>query len=114
MTALENIEDWPAGQHIVATGDPAIGLTQFSDTDAYHATLRETILRLERTSSYKEILPRGSCGIKVHHVASWSCPAAQLLNRRAIALFKRMLRSESAHVDASWANIYRDRDYCVP
>jgi len=114
MEKLENIEVWPAHQQIVAAGDPAIGLTHFTDMRLYHGTLQETILRLERSSSHRENLPRGSCGVKVHHVEKWTCPAAQLLTQRAIALFKHMLKVDSAHIDASWANIYRDRDYCVP
>lgn len=114
MNTLETIEAWPAHQHITAAGDPAIGLTRFTDISAYHSTLLETIFRLERTSSHKERLPRGSCGIKVHHFENWKCPAAQLLTRRAVALFKHMVKADSAHIDTSWANIYRDRDYCMP
>jgi hypothetical protein len=108
------LETWPAQQRIAQAGDPMIGITQFTDTDAYHTTLRDTILRLERSSSHKEQLPRGSCGIKVHHIEKWSCPAAQLVHRRAQEMFKRMLKAETAVVDDGWANIYRDRDYCVP
>jgi hypothetical protein len=114
MRMLDALEDWPTQQHIVSAGDPTIGLTQFSDTESYHPTLKETILRLERTSSQRERLARGSCGIKVHHIETWSCPAAQLLTRRAIALFKHMLKTDSAHIDTGWANIYRDGDYCMP
>lgn len=114
MSELETIEVWPGHQRISTVGDPAIGLTQFTDTGAYHATLQETILRLERTSSHKELLPRGSCGVKVHHLEKWTCPAAQLLTSRAIALFKHMLKVDSAHIDTSWANVYRNQDYCMP
>jgi hypothetical protein len=114
MSVDTTIDVWPEHQQIVAVSDPAIGLTQFTDTDSYHDTLRETILRLERTSSHREKLPRGSCGIKVHHLETWSCPAAQMLTQRAMALFKRVLKTDNAHVDTSWANIYRENDYCMP
>lgn len=114
MSAIEQLAVWPADQRIVAAGDAMIGMTQFSDTETYHSTLRDTILRLERSSPQKEKLPRGSCGVKVHHVEKWQCPAAKLVHARAQELFKRMVKSETAFVDDGWANIYRDRDYCVP
>jgi hypothetical protein len=105
---------WPQSQRIEQAGDPMIGITQFADAGDYHAKLRETVLRLERSSAQKEKLPRGSCGIKVHHVENWKCDAAQLVHNRAIELFKRMLKTDQAHVDASWGNIYRSGDYCIP
>jgi len=109
-----NLEVWPSAQPILPVGDPMIGLTHFTDTEHYHPALRETILRLERTSSHKEQLPRGSCGTKVHHIEKWSCPAAQHLHARAIEMFKRMLKTDKTYVDASWGNVYRTNDYCIP
>lgn len=114
MRVLEDIEVWPASQRIEQAGDPMIGLTRFADSESYRPALRETMLRLERSSSYKEQLARGSCGTKVHHIDTWKCPAAQLLNQRAVEFFKRMLKTDKAFVDASWGNIYRNGDYCVP
>jgi Putative 2OG-Fe(II) oxygenase len=105
---------WPEHQRIEPAGDPMIGITHFADAAEYHAKLRETMLRLERSSAQKEKLPRGSCGVKVHHIENWKCEAAQWVHQRAIALFKRMLKTEQAHVDASWGNIYRREDYCIP
>jgi hypothetical protein len=114
MSELEHLDVWPQAQEIMAAGDKLIGLTHFDDHAAYHARLRDTVMRLERTSSHKEQLPRGSCGIKVHHVEKWSCPAAQLVTKRALALFQRIINAPEAHIDTSWGNIYRDRDYCMP
>lgn len=114
MTSLEQLEIWPAGQRIAPAGDPMIGMTQFTDIEAYHATLRDTVLRLERSSSFKDQLPRGSCGTKIYHTEKWSCPAAKLLHERAQAMFKHMLKTDTAYVDDAWANIYHSGDYCVP
>jgi hypothetical protein len=114
MTDLSNLEIWPQTQRIHNGGDPAIGMTQFDDTAAYHPTLRETVLRLSRTSSKTDQLTRGACGMKVYGLDKWQCPAAQLVHQRALTLFKNMLKSDQAHPDDCWGNIYRDRDYCVP
>jgi hypothetical protein len=114
VLAIEQLKAWPSDQQINPAGDPMIGMTRFTDIESYHDTLRDTVLRLERTSSHKEQLPRGSCGVKVHHLEKWQCPAAQLLHQRAQEMFKHMVKSQTAHVDDSWANVYRDRDYCIP
>jgi hypothetical protein len=114
MTTLIDLRVWPETQRIEPAGDPLIGITQFTDHADYHPLLRDTLLRLERSSAQREKLPRGSCGIKVHHIENWKCPAAQLVHGRAIEMFKHMLKTEQAHIDASWGNIYRSGDYCIP
>jgi len=105
---------WPEGQAIEPAGDKMIGITHFADFADYHSTLRDTMLRLERSSSQREKLPHGSCGIKIRHIENWKCEAAQLVHERALAFFKHMLNAETAHVDDSWGNIYRSGDYCIP
>jgi Putative 2OG-Fe(II) oxygenase len=105
---------WPENQPVGEAGDPNIFLTHFTDVSEVNSALAETILRLERSSSHAEHLVRGSCGIKLHHVERWGSPEAQLLLERACALFRLVLRAREAHIDASWGNIYRNGDYCMP
>ncbi len=105
---------WPEDQRLERVYDPMIGLTRFTDFADYHSTLRDTVLRLERSSSQREKLFHGGCGTKVHHIENWKCEAAQLVHQRAMECFKRMLKMDSAYVDASWGNVYRSGDYCAP
>lgn len=113
MNSPDELEVWPASQQIIAAGDAKIGLTHFADSESYHPMLRDTLLRLHRTSSQTDHLVRGNCGVKVRHIEKWLCPAAKLINHRAIALFKNTLKTNEAYIDDSWGNIYRDRDYCA-
>jgi len=114
-TLLETLpEIWPEGQRIEAAGDPNIAVTHFVDPPAFHSSLIQTLLMLEGNSSFTEPLVQGSCGVKIHHVDRWNCPEAQLVHQRALALFRHGLHTREAHVDASWASIYRKGDYCVP
>ena len=106
---------WPENQTIANVADePHIVLTQFGDTAELNKEITETILRMERNSSYKESLEHGGQGVKVHHVERWKSPAAQIIDARAQELFRRVLDTKEAHVDESWGNIYRNGDFFLP
>lgn len=105
---------WPESQKLIHAGDPNIVITHFDDAPKFHPALAETIVKLSRGSEFVEPLVRGSCGTKVHHIDRWGSPEADLVFNRAKAMFTLALREKSASVDASWANVYRRNDYCVP
>ncbi len=105
---------WPANQRIESCADASIGATLFTDIADYHPALIAAMLRLENDPKFKEKLPRGSCGTKIFSIDQWGLAEAEFLHQRAIAMFKQMLQSETAHVDLSWGNVYRENDYCMP
>lgn len=112
---MDSLRVWPEGQIIAKLDEKVIGLTDFLDHAQYHKALAAIILELDRTNSpFKDPLVRGACGTKIRDIDQWNCPAAMFLHRRAIALFRHMLNTEDAVVDASWASIYRKGDHCLP
>ena len=53
-------------------------------------------------------------GRRVHPLDTWGSPAVDLILARAVALFKQSVGSNTAVVDLSWANVYRQHDYISP
>lgn len=104
---------WPDRQAVQRMADPRICLTDFADTTHYHPRLRERILALSEGSAFRDYLFKGGCGTKVRNPAQWRCPEAELVQARAVALFKNVCEVEQAVVDDSWANVYRHGEYCI-
>ena len=105
---------WPVDQQL-SFADESIRGTVFGDTDDYHPALIARILELEQEKwgddkSESRILG----GRKVHHIDQWNTPEADFINARAEELFRRTLDSTTAHIDLSWANVYRRWDYVGP
>jgi hypothetical protein len=99
----------PAGQRVEQIG-AAIKLTRFDDIDAYHPMLIKRILD-EEAVLRRESPPPTRClgGQKVRKATmmAWDCPAFELINERAKALFRLSFGGGRAVVDAVWANVYR-------
>mgnify|MGYP002622733928 FL=1 len=108
------VEVWPKNTAIQEWNDPNVMVVTFADAERYHGALRDRILALERDPELGKAFSGYAGSAKVYHVDKWGRPEADLIHRRAIELFKRVLRSERAAVDLSWANIYRSGDYCMP
>jgi hypothetical protein len=53
-------------------------------------------------------------GRKIHHLDTWGSPAVDLIDARAIALFKKAVGSTTAAVDLSWANVYGQHYHVSP
>jgi hypothetical protein len=105
---------WPETQALKTLDHPAIMATRFTDTGLYHARLVARILeRTESERTGKQYF-RGAGGTKTYHVDQWDCSEADLINARALALFRRALNCADAVVDLSWANVYRRGEYCMP
>ena len=109
------IEVWPEGQRVSGRGaDRTIVGTQFADFEAYHPRLIATILELENDPEFATEQGRAVGGQKVYHLEKWGSPEADLVNARAVALFRHAQRCDEAVVDMSWANVYRAGDYSMP
>ena len=108
------IEIWPKGQEAEICGDPTIRKTIFTDTQEYHPRLVAKILELEENQRLRKSYFRGAGGTKILNLGQWVSPEAELINARAMLLFKRVLECDQAVVDFSWANVYRSGDYCMP
>ena len=108
------IEVWPSGQETEICGDPTIRKTTFTDTQEYHPRLVAKLLEFEENHRLRKRYFRGAGGTKIHNLGQWVSSEAELINARAVSLFKRVLECDQAVVDLSWANVYRSGDYCMP
>lgn len=107
-------EVWPDRIAIQDWVEPAVKVTVFDDTARYHPGLRARVLALETDPVLAKSFSGYVGSAKVYHLDRWDCPEAEIIDRRAREMFKRALGSERATTDLSWANVYRDGDYCLP
>ncbi len=114
QVGLKPIEVWPKDQTIETRGDQTICSTTFLDVQEYHPRLIAKILELEEHRRLRKRSFHGACGTKIHHLEKWLSSEAELITMRARAFFRRVLESDVAVVDLSWANVYRAGDFCMP
>jgi hypothetical protein len=106
---------WPEGQSLGRWIEPTVFIAKFADFREYHDALRETVLRLAADPAVTNPTEDGAIGsAKIYDIAKWGCPAASLVNQRALEMFRRVSRRPQAVVDLSWASLYRAGDYCMP
>jgi hypothetical protein len=105
---------WPAGQRVRSAIHPDILVTFFADAAAIHGRLVARIHELERDRRLASGHVPAFGGTKVYHLDRWDCPEADLLDARALAFSQHLLKSDSAVIDLSWANVYRTGDYSLP
>ncbi len=108
------IDVWPDDVEVLDWVEPNVKIAVFNDTEAYHPRLVERTLALETDPVLGKAFPGYAGSAKVYHLDRWNYPEAELIHRRAQELFKRVLNTPNAAVDLSWANIYREGDYCLP
>jgi hypothetical protein len=111
---MKPIEIWPGNLEPEVCGDSTIHKITFTDTREYHPRLIAKILELEENHRLRKRHFRGACGTHIHHLDKWASTEAELITARARALFRKVLECEHAVVDLSWANVYRNGDYCPP
>jgi hypothetical protein len=111
---IRKVPIWPEDQDLGALSDPTIWLTDFDDHTRYHPKLVERILAMEKDPKYRDFFFRGGCGTKVRRLDEWGSLEAELVQRRALALFRIVTGSSTAAVDEAWASIYRKGDFCMP
>lgn len=111
---IRKVPIWPEDQAVGALTEPTIWLTDFGDHERYHPRLIERILAMEKDPKYRDFFFRGGCGTKVRRMDEWGSLEAELVQRRALALFRIVTGSATAVVDDAWASIYRKGDFCMP
>ena len=105
---------WPDQMEIARYPD-GFAMIANPDIDAVKASLVETIL--ERDAIQRIETPRNSLaegGQKVRDLDKLGSPVFELLNARALALFKRVTGAPTAVVDDCWANVVRDGEWTIP
>lgn len=104
---------WPAEQRIATRGDPAVSAAHFADAGTFHPRLIEGILAAARDEHRLRRYYPASGGTKIYHLEQWGVPEIDLVSARACELFRRVLKSEAAVIDLSWANVYGRGDYAM-
>ena len=104
---------WPADQKLKTLGDRSIVATRFADIADYHPGLAAALFAAAADERRLRRYYRFSGGSKIYHLEQWGVPEVALIDARARALFRRVLASDTAVVDLSWANIYRRGDYAM-
>lgn len=104
---------WPADQRIATRGDPTISAAHFADAEAFHPRLIAAILAAAGDERRLRRYYPASGGTKIYHLEQWGVPEVDLVSARACELFRRVLKSETAVIDLSWANVYRRGDYAM-
>jgi hypothetical protein len=112
---LDGLGVWPQGQRMEALpGAAAFAVTRFADAHCYHPGLIATLLSMANDPSTAVQQARAIGGTKIYHIHQRQSSELAFISARATAVFKHMLRSESAVIDMSWANIYGNGDYSTP
>lgn len=113
--AEQELPVWPPRQPVDRWIEPTVFIAKFADAPAFHGALRRTILRLTENPALNNAVAGGEIGSsKIYGVDKWGCPAATLVHRRALQLFRIVTRQREAVVDLSWASVYRSGDSCIP
>ena len=112
--AGHDFDVWPETTRIEDWIEPTVKVVQFADTERFRPALLARVLDLEHDETLSQAIGGIAGSRKIYHLDRWKCPEADLIDARAKALFKRVVGAETAAVDLSWANIYRQGDYCLP
>ncbi|MEM7224052.1 MAG: putative 2OG-Fe(II) oxygenase [Pseudomonadota bacterium] len=111
----KEIPVWPEGQEIEALDkDRKVLRTRFKDQALYTPGLITRLQELAARPEHAKQRSRSLGGTKLYAVHEFNCPEADLIDARAVALFRRALGVQEAAVDMSWANIYGRGDYIMP
>src|SRR5882672_9414813 len=98
---IRKLRIWPEKQALLALDEPTVKVTRFDDAQHYHPGLKRRALELLQDPAFRDFYFHGGCGTKVRHVADWARPEAELIQVRAIALFRQVYPNENAVVDDS-------------
>lgn len=105
---------WPGDLPVKVGKSSAYIRVDFPDAEPVNQALRAYLFaRAEEPETAKQY-GQSLGGTKVYDVAGWPETAAQLIDARAKQFYRLALKSETAFVDLSWANLYRAGDYLVP
>ena len=95
--------------------DERVAFIANEDIAAVQQPLVDRILEVEAVARQKEpVISKANGGVKVRDLDGFNLPAFELLNARALALFKAVTGAPTAVVDDCWANVFRDGEYTMP
>ena len=95
----KTIEIWPDGLEIEGWLEPVVNVVKFDDTEDFHRGLIAKIRDLEDDATFTKKYDHYIGNSKIFLLDQWSCPEADHIHGRAIALFKRVLDGDEAVVD---------------
>jgi len=88
---------------------------RFPDNEKIQVALEKEFLAEETRTRQNDPPPwPGAGGVKVREIIEWENPALKLLNERAKLLYKKILNAKTAHIDDTWANLYRLGEFIGP
>lgn len=93
---------------------PEILVTSFANAAAFDERLLARIRAVEQDRRLAGAPVRAFGGTKIYHLDQWESPEADLLDARVLAFSQWLVKSDSAVIDLSWANVYRSGDYAMP
>ena len=80
---------WPQGQQITAfDADRTVLRTRFEDYESYHLRLTDKVLELAEQSRAAGQRSRSLGGTKIYALHEWNSPEADLVEARAIEMFR--------------------------
>jgi hypothetical protein len=112
--AGQEFEIWPPATQIDEWIEPSVKVVQFPDSERLRPGLVARTLGLEHDKELSRPIDGIAGSRKIYHLDRWGCPEADIIHARAKALFRHVTGEATATVDLSWANIYRQGDYCMP
>lgn len=111
---VRKLRIWPDQQPLRPLDEPTIRVTNFADAAHYHPGLKRRVLELAQDPGFRDYIFHGGCGTKVRQIDRWGRPEADLIQARALALFKQVYGMPNGVIDDSWASVYAKGDYCLP
>ena len=114
QTGIRRLRIWPERQVLLPLDEPTIRTTRFEDTAHFHPGLKRRATELLADAKFRDFYFHGGCGTKTRRVGDWARPEADLIQERALALFRQGYPNENAVIDDSWASVYEKGDYCMP
>ena len=101
---------WPSGLEVMQlSNQPAIFITWFTDTEAYHERLIQRMLELEQDPAFTHRMEIG--GSKIRDVHRWGIPEADFIHQRATTFFAKAVGRPQVKMDLCWGNISRQGEY---
>ena len=105
---------WPKGTSVNHL-DPMVCVVNFPDNAPLRSVIEPQMLEAE--AAFRKQEPDrwvGGGGAKIRDIGSWTCPAMMLLHERAREAFRKLTGSASAHIDDTWASVYRKGEFIGP
>ncbi len=111
-----NKSDWPNGQNIGKWAGTDIMVTRFKERVEFTTALRTTILQRAKDKNLSHHFEGPDTGnaVKIYDIEQWNTPESEMINNRALTMFRKVFNKNVAIVDASWGSVYKKGDFVLP